>query len=178
MKCPNCSKNLSILNAGDIQVEACSSSCGGVWFDAAEIDKFDEPHEFASHEILTIAKRCESVKVDGERLKTCPKCPNETLVRQFIDHRNEVEMDQCWSCGGIWLDVGEVNRIRDQYATIEERSAAANSYISQAVDTARKELELNTKIQMARYNESTRNRFQGAIRAFEELIGVRSKLPD
>ena len=39
---------------------------------------------------------------------------------------------QCVSCGGIWLDYGELGQIRDQYATEAERKEAARAYFHEA----------------------------------------------
>jgi len=37
----------------------------------------------------------------------CPKCSAEMMVRQ----KNETTIDYCPSCGGVWLDKGEIDKI-------------------------------------------------------------------
>jgi Zn-finger nucleic acid-binding protein len=39
----------------------------------------------------------------------CPNC-NETLL---ISQRNNVEIDYCPNCRGVWLDKGELDKILD-----------------------------------------------------------------
>lgn len=37
----------------------------------------------------------------------CPKCSTEMMLRQ----RYETSIDYCPSCGGVWLDKGEIDKI-------------------------------------------------------------------
>lgn len=39
-------------------------------------------------------------------------------------------MDDCPSCGGVWLDVGGLVAIRNQFKTEAERKQAAEQYLS------------------------------------------------
>ena len=39
----------------------------------------------------------------------CPNC-NETLL---MTHRNNIEIDYCPSCRGVWLDKGELDKLLD-----------------------------------------------------------------
>jgi Zn-finger nucleic acid-binding protein len=172
MKCPSCSQILRPVQAGDISLDACKDGCGGVWLDAGEITKFDEPHEFNAHEILTLAELKQGVKVDSGAIKMCPRCPGERLVRQFFDQKNEIEIDQCWSCGGIWFDLGEINAVRKQYQTYAERQQAVNSYVDERLEEHVSTIEQSTKEKIARFNEEHRNRLTAAVYAFKELLGL------
>ncbi|WP_343703625.1 zf-TFIIB domain-containing protein [Chitinophaga sp.] len=42
----------------------------------------------------------------------CPNC-NETLL---MTHRNNIEIDYCPNCRGIWLDKGELDKLLEQEA--------------------------------------------------------------
>ena len=48
----------------------------------------------------------------------CPNC-NETLL---MTHRNNIEIDYCPSCRGIWLDKGELDKLLEQ----ESRAGESN----------------------------------------------------
>lgn len=39
----------------------------------------------------------------------CPNC-NETLL---MTHRNNIEIDYCPNCRGVWLDKGELDKLLD-----------------------------------------------------------------
>ena len=168
MQCPSCLGELDRMIAGDIELDACKNGCGGVWFDRDELLKFDEPHEFPTHEIIELAKKKEHVKVDSTKQKKCPKCQNEVLVRQFLDIKNTLEMDQCWNCSGVWLDVGEINALRGQFKTMEERSKAVNAYVDSVLSETKASLKSNTEQQLKEYNQEAK----GGLFALKKLLGL------
>ena len=59
----------------------------------------------------------------------CPNCPDSTLV---MADRQGVEIDYCPACRGIWLDRGELDKLR-------ERSAAASAPSAPPVAQNRKQ---------------------------------------
>lgn len=178
MHCPACGGTLTQMIAGDFELDACVNGCGGVWFDRDELVKFDEPHEFDGHAILSLAEKKRGVKVDSSKQKKCPHCTDEPLVRQFMDVKNQIEIDQCWECAGIWFDVGEINQVRNQYKTYEERAKAVNTYIDQGLTDTKAALNKATKEQVERYNADTSNRLRSALFAFKKLLGIENDLND
>ena len=127
MKCPACQKTLKQVAVDDITVDVCEGGCGGVWFDRFELQKVDEPHESAGAKLLDVQKDA-SISVDREARRNCPKCENATMMRHFFSPKREVEVDECPSCAGVYLDAGELGTIRSLYNSEEERKAAARSY--------------------------------------------------
>jgi len=127
MKCPACSSTLQEVEAGEIKVDVCRNGCGGVWFDNFEFKKVDEQHESTGESLLEI-DRNPNVTVDYSVKRQCPRCEDQPMLKHFVSAKREVEVDECPACGGIWLDTGELRSIRAQYATEEERAAAANEY--------------------------------------------------
>jgi len=122
MICPARGNNLTKLDVAGVRLDVCQGGCGGVWFDNYELSKMDEPHE-AAGDLLMGVERDESITVDHSQKRLCPRCEGVTLMRHFHSLRHEVEVDECASCGGIWLDQGELATIRNQYSTFEERTA-------------------------------------------------------
>ena len=47
------------------------------------------------------------------------------MMRHFFSVKREVEVDTCPGCNGVWLDAGELGRIRTEFETAGERQAAA-----------------------------------------------------
>lgn len=43
--CPACGHVLTPLRVADVTIDACRGGCEGIWFDAAELLRFDEQHE-------------------------------------------------------------------------------------------------------------------------------------
>ena len=127
MKCPACSNVLTPRTVEDLVVDACSGGCGGLWFDQYELRKVDAKMERQGEELLDIKANPDTV-IDRSAPRKCPKCEGMAMIRHFYSAKQEVEVDECPKCGGFWLDQGELRRIRDQYATDEERKKAAQEY--------------------------------------------------
>ena len=130
MKCPACSNQLQKMTVGDVTVDVCKGGCGGIWFDNFELKKFDEPHESAGEELLDVECDASTVVDRTKRLK-CPKCNDIVMMRHFFSVKKEVEVDECPSCGGFWLDAGELGKICTLFNTEEERHKAADDYFSE-----------------------------------------------
>jgi len=124
MKCPACENVLTLMVAGDITVNVCEMGCGGMWFDAFEFEKVDEPHESAGEALLQVERNPNGM-VDTDAKRPCPKCEGVAMQRHFASVKKRVEVDECPGCGGVWLDAGELADIRDQFPSDEERRQAA-----------------------------------------------------
>jgi Zn-finger nucleic acid-binding protein len=127
MQCPVCKRQLQQITAGDVTVEVCKGGCGGLWFDNQELKKFDEPNEKAGIDLLDVEKD-ESITVDHTQRRNCPKCADLVMMRHFFSVKRQVEVDECPGCGGIWLDAGELGKIRSLYRSEEERRQATEAY--------------------------------------------------
>ena len=49
----------------------------------------------------------------------CPVCANVDLL---MTERHGVEIDYCSSCRGVWLDRGELDKIREAVAPVKENT--------------------------------------------------------
>lgn len=170
MECPACSGELVAVTIGKTEIDACKNGCGGIWFDQNEIFAFDEEHEVPAREIVEIARE-RSTKANHSKQRHCPRCDNEPLVRQYFDHEYEVEIDLCWSCGGLWLDPGELDAIQKQFKTYEDRAAAVDRHVAQVVSDTRAKLDKNTKQQIASLEEQTQNVFERMIYVLRKIFG-------
>ncbi len=116
MKCPACFGNLESVPVGDMVVDICHGGCGGIWFDAFELQRVDEESEKAGETLLDIVRN-PSLVVDKHRKRECPRCPGIKLKRHFFSATRKVEVDQCPNCAGYWLDHGELMAIRAERQT-------------------------------------------------------------
>lgn len=170
MKCPACVNNLTEITAGDIHIDICKGGCGGVWFDEGEIKKFDEEAELAA-DVIFKTETTGSRKTDGKSLRKCPRCPDQVIVRQFYDPKNQVEINQCWHCSGIWLDRGELSTIRTQFKTSQDRAAAIDGYADQCMEQHLAAIKHAGKEALAEYHEETSNRYKSFLYGFKKLLG-------
>ncbi|MHC4758381.1 MAG: TFIIB-type zinc ribbon-containing protein [Planctomycetota bacterium] len=149
MKCPACFNELQEVVVGDVNVEVCKGGCGGMWFDNFEVKKFDEGHETGGEELLDVEKN-PSVSVDRSQRLNCPKCDEIVMMRHFFSIKNQVEVDECAGCGGIWLDAGELAQIREQFETEEERKQAAHDYFKDVFAKHFSEMEAENEAKLAK----------------------------
>lgn len=144
MKCPACSNALSPEKFGDITLDICKDGCGGIWFDHGELQSFDERAEFSGNRMLSLPGK-KSVTIDREAPRPCPKCETEDLIRLWYDPAQQIELDQCLKCWGLWTDTGELTGIRAQYETMAERQKAADEYLDTNFKSAAEGLAEETK---------------------------------
>src|SRR5882672_6010489 len=111
MKCPACFNKLTEIQVGAVRVDVCQGGCGGIWFDAFELQQVDESAE-AAGELLLEIQHDETVVLDTSRKRECPRCENIKLKRHFFSAKRRVEVDECPNCGGYWLDAGELAAVR------------------------------------------------------------------
>jgi uncharacterized protein len=128
MKCPACFNELAEIQLGEVPLDVCQGGCGGIWFDAFELQRLDDPTEVAGP--LLQIKKSQSLSVDFERKRECPRCAGVKLYRHFFSARRKVQVDQCPNCGGYWLDAGELEQIRREREQSKTLKEAQQSTIS------------------------------------------------
>ena len=128
MDCPACEKSMVEEDFGGVRIDVCKSGCKGIWFDWGELKELDESHEGAGKALEEALK---SPRVnDAERgpLK-CPKCGIAMHAHKYSKAK-EVNVDECYGCGGFFLDSGELREIRENYMSQEERDAYVQKLVA------------------------------------------------
>lgn len=148
--CPACKNALKVKTVDGIKVDVCEGGCGGIFFDHKELKKFDEPHE-AAGTVLLDTKRNPAVKINHNQ-RNCPLCEKIVMMRQFFSVKRQVEVDLCASCGGYWLDAGELSKIRTEFKSEEERIKAFHTLFDEMFgdDLAKARAESQEKLERAR----------------------------
>ena len=161
MKCPACSNPMTQVKVQDIAVDVCKGGCGGIWFDGLELKKVDEPHEALGEELMHVRRDSAAVVRDNEK-RECPRCEGMPMMQHFASVKREVTVDECPNCAGFFLDYGELNEIREQYETEEERSKAAESLFADLFD--------DTIAAATQQNETKLERARSLARMFRFLL--------
>ena len=128
MECPRCKKSLKIVSVDGVTVDACQNGCGGIWFDAFELEKMDQPDESAGW-LLDNLRIDLSIEVDFKKQVECPRCDGVKLMQQKYPANDRIAIDKCRVCGGVWLDFGELFQIR----SANPSTAEANKRVSSAL---------------------------------------------
>lgn len=122
LRCPACAKEMKkiFIPSEGINIDICTDGCGGIFFDNREFKMFDERHENIDDIIKAIENK-EFDTVDESLPRYCPAC-GVKMVKNYASIKKEVQVDDCYACGGKFLDHGELTHIRSQYETELERS--------------------------------------------------------
>ena len=156
MKCPVCSKEMVEQDFG-IKVDVCKNGCKGIWFDHGELVKLDEKNEGLG-EALKEALNYPRNNEGGRGQLLCPKCGIPMQTHKY-KRSKEVNVDECYNCGGFFLDSGEITEIRDTYMNDEEVAA----YMKKIIDAV-------PEYQMAKANLESLERRAEAIDKYTKFM--------
>jgi Zn-finger nucleic acid-binding protein len=112
MDCPACGRALEEIAAGPIRVDACRPGCGGLWLDWRELSRVERPGSPGRDALLSVPVAAAAPPPTGPR--RCPRCPRAVLARRFYSVRRQVVLDECPTCGGVFLEAGALARLQDE----------------------------------------------------------------
>ncbi len=106
--CPGCGGQLRQVAIGPATIDGCDA-CGGCWFDGEELKQVaalpGEPLEAMEMEFGAGLSAS-----SGGGSGKCPRCKEPLQVKRLKQAR-DVDLDVCPSCGGMWLDEGELDAL-------------------------------------------------------------------
>ena len=116
LRCPACGKEMQkvFVPSEGVNVDICVDGCGGIFFDSQEMQTITQKQGDIS-EIRDIINAGNFRPVDESRQRICPVC-GKPMVKTPIKGIG-IEIDTCYSCGGIFLDNGEYDAIRQGIKT-------------------------------------------------------------
>ena len=97
--CPRCWVRAERKRRAGIDIDICPK-CGGIWLDTRELKKLLSNPNLHRH--LT-----KYVGLESKSKLLCPRCGG--LMN--LENAEEVEVDVCLTCKGIWLDRGELEAL-------------------------------------------------------------------
>lgn len=102
LQCPRDETPLAPRVVAGVTLDQCGT-CGGTWFDAGELKRVT-----GERRIEKQATRERIVPLSSDF--ACPRCAGPCNL-SYIE---EVPVDACTKCRGIWLDAGEVEEAKRQ----------------------------------------------------------------
>ena len=118
MKCPRCSKPMDSGERAGIRTSACPA-CGGSWISGGSLHELFAREEDAPHIEEALETILDLDFVEGRR--QCPTCRGRRLKTLDID---DVELDYCIGCKGLFFDPGELERV---FPTTHAATASADA---------------------------------------------------
>lgn len=133
MKCLSCDGDLAATHSGGIRVEQCAD-CGGLWLDQGELDRIVET-ERADARWMDLDLWRDTEAVQGQpSARACPYGHGPLATLTYGE--SGIEVDVCPTCGGVWLDTGELEKIL-AYLSKRATSLSLPGYIAESLRGAR-----------------------------------------
>jgi len=121
VKCPACQETMTAEDFGGVEVDVCKTGCKAIWFDWHELTRLDEDHEGFGEALREAAESPRQNDANRGRLN-CPRCDTPMHAHRYT-RAQEVNVDECYACGGMFLDSGELQAVRDEHMNDAEQQS-------------------------------------------------------
>lgn len=96
LTCPKCGLRMHVWESNGLTLDHCHD-CKGLWFDAGELARYlARSRAHLAEAELRVAEATKFL---------CPRCPDVHLAHV---HEDDVTLDICPRCRGLFVDVGEL----------------------------------------------------------------------
>lgn len=143
MKCSVCKKEMVEEDFGGVKVDVCKNGCKGIWFDWFELSKLDEKNE-GFGDALKEALDYPRVNDENRQKINCPQCGLPMHTHKYQSSK-EVNVDECYACGGFFLDSGEMRAIRDTFMSEQEEKEYLQKLLDDIPSYQQTKLDLRRK---------------------------------
>ena len=129
--CPACQSKMQSEFVNGFQIDICPS-CLGIWFDEGELGKMANlpKQSFEPSNVLPT--------VQSEPLtRICPNCASNLESTQY-QYKSSITIDCCPTCGGIFVDQGELDEIRSYLERSRNMTPAQTMSVTTGKITAMK----------------------------------------
>ena len=112
MRCPVCKNMMIVVEHNRIELDHCVE-CGGVWFDAGELELLIETMQLEQSGLSLGSILTSPESQSKEKKRKCPIC-GKKMKKATAGHEPEVLIDACPRGDGLWFDKGEVGQLITQ----------------------------------------------------------------
>ena len=133
LTCPVCKKTMVDQDFGGVKVHVCVNGCKGLFFDWLQMQKLDHKNQGFGAALQAALNYPRANDANRERLH-CPKCNLLMYQHQFALDK-EVNIDECYGCGGMFLDSGELKELRDHSMSEQEEQAYLGRLVEDMPET-------------------------------------------
>ena len=121
--CPVCGNKMEkiFLEKQKFHIDICLDGCGGIFLDNQELKKIDQPTEDITP-ILAAIKDKKFKRANEHKTLTCPVC-SSIMIKNKSRFSPNTTIDECYSCGGVFLNNNELFEIRQGSLNDTKRTA-------------------------------------------------------
>jgi len=145
--CPACGKEMKkiFLPELNLNIDICADGCGGIFFDNREL-KIINNNALQIDEIVKQLEGKTFNKVDEQAERICPACGSVMVKNRAgqdeVKENEFVVIDECYKCGGKFLDFGELEKFKHKQAVKpEEKKSIDVQYLYSQVGLANDSIE-------------------------------------
>lgn len=117
-RCPVCRTQADPITYEGVRIYNCGS-CGGHWLTHARLDVILQRREVDMPEPVKQKMMDIADESDSTETLLCMTCGCEMLKEAF-KYWNDIHIDHCPKCDGIWLDKGELEKCQIYWEYAEE----------------------------------------------------------
>ena len=135
IKCPACGYPMAkvFIKEKNINLDICTQGCGGIYFDNRELEHFSNSQTDITDITNSLSKK-DFIEIDTNATRICPVCKAK-MVKNFADFDKNITIDECYNCGGKFLDYGELHKIRNSQ-TKNETFQALQQTVAKGLNNA------------------------------------------
>jgi membrane associated rhomboid family serine protease len=151
--CPKCYTDLNQVTHRDVTVDLCPG-CMGLWLDPGELAQIR-----GAREDIPSASNAVASAIHQEEISTyiCPRCEGAFETFEYTPGSG-LYIDRCQDCQGIWLDAGELKKIKSLTSMPSGLSIRSHTRdqarLNQLVQAESKRLKVDQQYQQSRGSSS------------------------
>lgn len=113
-------------------------SCDGVWLQKSELEAIQElPERDYSKDLQgvdVVALAYERARQSTKPVASCPECEGSMYAEEYA-YCSQILVDRCGTCGGIWLDSGELSALEKFF---ERETRVRKGFFASLLEAVRK----------------------------------------
>lgn len=113
MICPNCKRDMIVVEYHQIELDRCPN-CDGIWFDSGELELFLSAGKLGNSQEIVAGILISPVIEAPHQSRKCPACHRN--MKEVAIGQPPVHLDVCRQGDGLWFDGGEIHQMVKQLA--------------------------------------------------------------
>jgi len=118
-----------VVERNKIELDYCTN-CGGVWFDAAEMELLLATLGLSEPDRLTDEVLKSDDAKTAEKARRCPIC-RQKMKKAYIGDHPRILIDACRRAHGLWFDSGELDQFLDELADKPLAGSDSHRHVSE-----------------------------------------------
>lgn len=144
MNCPACARTLREIRYEGVAIRTCDG-CGGEFIGAEQMRHIVIVREerFGPGLVAAMAGRRPAfgrAAPDSPARRNCPSCASPMSVVNYATDTG-IHVDRCTSCGGIWLDNTELEKVQILLERWQDEAPAQIRALADELDDAARQVE-------------------------------------